>query len=491
MSNNKNIKYDTLCAISSHYLNTNVPSVVAVAWLHIVRDHSTLLRPYDFLFNNLFCKISSLTKSFFLVILSLLVDLFDSLLFGTSPSKHFNRKYFFSSVFVSHALSFDILSATDDFYFGSLPCELNNKNLSVCTVYLNHTKQKSFRSRFYIVDSHSYKILLPSCFDIYTELSFVFSLFSNIIYFITIFYRSPSSFTFWFSLRCIIESFSRSTRLALRLSYFLSLISNCNTNQVITTYEGHSWERLVYHTLHKRFPSIVCCGYLHAILFNKQFSATLKLNDSFNPDHIFTAGPYSNRNLCSLDFPPTTSVSTLGSSRSFNYSLKASSFTTTSNTILVLPEGLIDECLLLFNYSLQVASIFPQFNFIWRVHPVINFYSQVASHLYSQLPPNIYLSTSSLESDILKSKFCLYRGSTAAVTAASHGCIPIFLDIDGNLNVDPLYEVSNSRPSVSIPSHFLHALAQASWTTSNADYCKNIYTPINVDHFLSVTAGSI
>ena len=43
------------------------------------------------------------------------------------------------------------------------------------------------------------------------------------------------------------------------------------------------------------------------------------------------------------------------------------------NSFLVIPEGIYSECESLFKFSLILARRFQEYNFIWRVHPVIDF----------------------------------------------------------------------------------------------------------------------
>ena len=120
--------------------------------------------------------------------------------------------------------------------------------------------------------------------------------------------------------------------------------------------------------------------------------------------------------------------------------VKSSSTSTSIPSLLVLPEGIIQECLLLFTFSLRCAFINPNVIFRWRTHPLISLKSvlQIISRDH-QLPSNVVVSESSFESDICSSQYCLYRGSTAVVTAASSGLIPIHYQTSDFPDTDPLF----------------------------------------------------
>ena len=67
------------------------------------------------------------------------------------------------------------------------------------------------------------------------------------------------------------------------------------------------------------------------------------------------------------------------------------------------------------------------------------------------LPNNIILSDKSFFKDIEEGNMCLYRGSTSAITALQNGTLPIYLNDDKSINIDPLFglkkvEKINCRP---------------------------------------------
>jgi hypothetical protein len=113
-----------------------------------------------------------------------------------------------------------------------------------------------------------------------------------------------------------------------------------------------------------------------------------------------------------------------------------------SATCLVLPEGIVEECRILFTFSLSCARACPEVRFIWRLHPIMSFDKLVRRvPVLGNLPSNIEISAQTFEEDIARSSWALYRGSTAVVTAAANGVTPIYLEQPGELSIDPLFEI--------------------------------------------------
>jgi hypothetical protein len=155
----------------------------------------------------------------------------------------------------------------------------------------------------------------------------------------------------------------------------------------------------------------------------------------------------------------------------------------------VLPEGIIEECNILYSFVLACAALSPRTEFIFRLHPSVTFEKLkgiVGRNAVSA--PNVYLSTRSLSEDLVKCNYALYRGSSSIVNAVCNGLIPIYLSQPNELTIDPLFEIHGQRVNVSVPQDFLSAI-----NSSELQYLKNqkmtysnkIYTPININTFVN------
>jgi len=137
---------------------------------------------------------------------------------------------------------------------------------------------------------------------------------------------------------------------------------------------------------------------------------------------------------------------------------------------------------------LRCANKFPTMKFIWRVHPILNI-EEISTKLFSnnKLPENIHLSKSTLEDDLNKAKWALYRGTTTIVQAVLSGVFPIYFDTQ-DFNIDPLYSVNDEIFYIKNDFEFHDLVANF----QNIDHInssllklknslKDFYTPINLN----------
>ena len=60
--------------------------------------------------------------------------------------------------------------------------------------------------------------------------------------------------------------------------------------------------------------------------------------------------------------------------------------------------------------------------------------------------------------DILNSQFALYRGSSAIIDAVKKGIIPLYLNCEEKIDVNPLKEFINKKNCINTPKDFKFAL---------------------------------
>ena len=153
---------------------------------------------------------------------------------------------------------------------------------------------------------------------------------------------------------------------------------------------------------------------------------------------------------------------------------------------LVVPEGTKNETLLLFEYTLNIAKLYPQTLFIWRTHPLINidFFLNNNSHIKNNIPKNIIISTKKFDYDIKRSTYVLYRGSSSVITALLNKLIPIYYD-NKNLNsfeIDPLYSLRKSRLIVKTEKDYFDLIEKYPKINKAMEkkyflLANNVYTP--------------
>jgi len=142
----------------------------------------------------------------------------------------------------------------------------------------------------------------------------------------------------------------------------------------------------------------------------------------------------------------------------------------------------------MFKFAFKAADAFPDIKFTWRLHPLINReYLERIEPLFRTLPVNVSWSDLSLERDALNSRWALYRGSTAIITASCAGCLPIYLSVLGEISIDPLADIDMLRPSI----YTVDSLADIFNSKCNSElidnikiYCCNYFAPLNENSLL-------
>jgi hypothetical protein len=271
---------------------------------------------------------------------------------------------------------------------------------------------------------------------------------------------------------------------------------------IVVTHEGHAWERIAFAAARKALPGVRCIGYQHAAIFCLQHAIRRNLAPEYNPDQILTAGAVGKGQLESSPGLKEIQISVLGSNRSFKRvnidcerlipSGQAEKLV--NSACLVLPEGIASECHLLFEFSMDCAKESPKIQFIWRLHPVVNFKSLLVHNpKLRNLPRNIVLSKSTLEEDIGRCRWALYRGTTAVVQAVVAGLRPIYLQLPSEMTIDPLYELEEWRVKVATVAEFKCVIDNDIGSNSKQieseihavkRYCKDFFVPLDCNVLL-------
>ena len=225
----------------------------------------------------------------------------------------------------------------------------------------------------------------------------------------------------------------------LRINYFFKLLlKNSKIKNVFITFEGHAWERLII--INCKINTIKLFAYQHSLLFHLQNSIFINFQSKFKPDFIFTSGLYSNTVFNNFGNDEIKIIN-LGTNRT-NEIGSLENFTSNKFNILVIPEGIDEECDILFNFCLNLLNINKNINFIWRFHPISNADFFIKKFNVSKID-NITISKGSFENDISLSNHVLYRGSTAIIKCVNFGLRPIYLKIKNEISIDPLHNFTS------------------------------------------------
>ncbi len=436
-------KYFDLCSLTDQLITGEDTAIerVAISMAHVIKPHPSFLNRYDFLLR------PYKRKSLGLILLKNIIFFIkcsNQLLKSIAVRKNkyeFDKKI--SHLFISHFINVTHLGDEKDFYFGDTPLNLMKNGHDVHIVLINHTQlnpkfiengwSKSPIRRMVLSDKISFKeefeIISESIHEFF-KLKRVIKKTVNIDFKKIVNKATEDIFT--------IDTFNN-IRIGKQIKNIVKLFS---PNNIICTYEGYAWERIVFAQSKKTNPKIRCIGYQHAALFKDQHAIFRPLGSTFDPDLILTSGSISFEIFKEKANYKNTEIRLFGSHK-FSKINHINSINT--NTCIVLPEGVESECILLFSFTLEFAKNNPKINFIWRVHPILNIAQIIKNNfILNDLPNNIIISDNTLKQDLQKSYWAIYRGTTSIIEAIYQGVIPLYYDV-GNFNIDPLYKINNPK----------------------------------------------
>lgn len=349
-------------------------------------------------------------------------------------------------IIVSHLSNPAQLDQHDDFYFGPLQSLLQERGVSSVLVLINHLPHEPAN-----VDLRS-RIILPRAVTPATELT-IWGLCIGAAKGL----RSETSDVevARFASR---QALSAPTAVNLRIHATVSnLCRTLNPGIVITTYEGDAGERLIWHAARTAKRRPLCVGYQHARLLKHAHAVRRRIGSpglDCDPDVVLTLGKMTRRMLA--DSPE------LGPTRLIEYGSHRSSLAPATHLpkpeerprqCVVLPDADDQECALLFDLALAAASQRADCRFVLRPHPIVDAVALRRRHArLGSLPNNVTLSEGTpLSEDLARARYCLYRSSSAALLAVQAGIKPFYVARAGELPIDPLFELTSWRETVTSP----------------------------------------
>jgi len=404
-----------------------------------------------------------------------------------------NKKHYYSCknpekanvIFVSHLINKQQILKGSELYFGDLPDQLLKCNINSGIVLINHIKARERQALVGWKNNKVARFILSPSLDYLSEFRLYLSQKKSKIKLKEILQLVGSDQEFQRDV--LRHQLSSSTFNTLRIAKQVSdVIQKTKANFIITTYEGHAWERLVFFYARKANPNIKCLGYQHSAVFQYQHAIKRKLGPAYDPDIILTSGRVSEELLNQAQLSDID-IACLGSPKHLTSSFVQSN---RLQCCLVAPQGEEDECLLLFGLSLLYARKYKEQKFIWRLHPLLNFEHLSKRHkgFFKEIPDNVSFSNQDLEDDIKECDSVLYRGSTAVINAISSGLKPIYYKKSPEeLNIDPIYQYMQGKAIVGSQKELHQALNKENSrkiALSLRELSQQFYTPLDVNILL-------
>jgi hypothetical protein len=237
-----------------------------------------------------------------------------------------------------------------------------------------------------------------------------------------------------------------------------NLCQAVNPKMVITTYEGTVAERLIWHAARTARRRPLCVGYQHALVLERAHAIRRRVaapGIDCDPEVILTLGTLSHKALAASAGLKSLRFIGYGSHRRATLP-ELPQPQNRPRHCLVLPDASDQECMILFEFALRCARHSPDITFALRPHPMVDPGSLLRRHPALQnLPANVALSLDKpLEREFAQTRYCLYRGSSAALYAARAGIKPFYLARAGELSCDCLFALGDWRETVTSPEQF-------------------------------------
>ena len=417
--------YKKITTIANRLVKENIHTFIfSNNFLVVVKEHPL----YTSIYSDL-----SYSKSFLLMIkyfFLTLADLFFSLINFTKNiflKKIKLKKIQKNIIIISHLLNENSLLSRKDFYFGDLEKNLLNQKIKYQKLYINHT---NYSSNFLNSKNKNENIFILNRYQNISNEFIIF--FLQIRFFLSFLYKSyfEKELRKKFILRAAVEFLNLNTknnyRIALNINDCLKLF---NPKKLILTFEGFPWEKLVFSTAKEFNKDIIRIGYQHAGLTKNQSIIKTRLKNDYEPDLVWVTGKKVQKIL------KNRKTLVVGSYKVRN---KIKLINSKKINCLVVPEGIKSECKKMFQFSIDSAKMLPNINFIWRLHPILDFKHILRELNYKKkLPKNIIISKNKkVDYDIAKSKICIFRGSSVVFNALSSGLFAIYLNLNEKISID-------------------------------------------------------
>lgn len=442
-------QYQQVCEVCDRLLADSDSTLerIAIPWLHVLNEHPSNLSMYEHLFysgNRSFRWHINLMKDLLFSARALMSSAF-LIRQPALPQK-------IDVLIISHLLNPSQLGA-HDFYFGRLPEALAAEGLHTLVALRN--QMEAHRYRYFAKDlwppEMAPRYVLPQILGIFKEFKLKLRLLKEATRLKRAALNAPTTFDMRVHKTAAKQAVGQSAIATLRLYYQIQeMVKNLQPTSIVVTYEGHSWERIVFAAARSANPRIRCIGYHHAILFPRQHAIGMALGYPYDPDLICTAGHVTRKILESNPGICKIPLITIGTHRRESLEIAPPKNSNFSTTCLVIPDGTLRECLLLFDFVLSAATMLPNITFILRLHPVVSLATVINKDKRLRLlPENVKISYETLDKDFTKCRWALYRGSGAAIYAASAGLRPLYFKPPKEiLSIDPLYGLKTWRRTV-------------------------------------------
>ncbi len=224
------------------------------------------------------------------------------------------------------------------------------------------------------------------------------------------------------------------------------LVKRLQVKALITTFEGHAWERSIYSAVHQLEKPCRCYAYQHTLIFRSQHSISRKLRKGWNPDVIMTSGDFT-ANILKQRYQESIPVYNLGSPK---YIKTHPIINKNRMGIIFVPSGDLSETLDMATFAIELAPLMPEVKLKLRLHPRLSKQRIVKAIKALNKPPgNFGWSEGNMQTDANQSLVAVYSHSTAIFEAVKYGCWPFRLNLSSYSYIyDPLWAIDDNKKNI-------------------------------------------
>ena len=427
LNNNSSNKY----TLSNPFLSPTVPSSERLKLLSKLRDLT-------------FAKRLSLRFKFYLNFLKSIINLLDQFILShtnINTYKDYLKSKRYDIIIVSHLNNKIQLQSDIDDYYDDLIRQLSENGKSILLLFIPHTNCSGLDIKKYLSKDRNYDsyILMSSLVDFKSKFYCLSKLLNERTKFLRLSNLNKGYIRNLYLFAAEVFISPVNYIFSIYSIQIAQIVKDTGAKNLITTYEGHSWERLFYCSCREYVEDIKCFAFQHSLIFKYNHSLLRLLRNEWNPNCILTTGELTTE-LLTEKLSNRIIIETLGNPK-YKLNSKDCIDVNNSNTILVIPSGNYEESEYLTKFSYSYSKNNPNINIVIRYHPII-----MDKFLNYKLPylNNFKISSSDIITDSSKSRCAIYSSSTAIFEAIRYGCIPIRLNCGLNSDLsDPLWQVKS------------------------------------------------
>tara|TARA_Y100001968_G_C19431214_1_gene757108 strand:+ start:327 stop:1841 length:1515 start_codon:yes stop_codon:yes gene_type:complete len=427
LNNNSSNKY----TLSNPFLSPTVPSSERLKLLSKLRDLS-------------FPKKLSLRLKFYFNFFKSIINLLDQFILShpnINTYKESLKEKRYDIIIVSHLNNKIQLKSDIDDYYDDLMSQLSKKGKSILLLFIPHTNCSRLDIKKYLSKDRNYDshILMSRLVDFKSKFYCLSKLLNERNKFLRLSAQNNGYIKNLYLFAAEVFISPVNYIFSIYSIQIAQIVKETRAKNIITTYEGHAWERLFYCSCREYVEDIKCFGFQHSLIFKYNHSLLRALRNEWNPNCILTTGELTTE-LLTEKLSNRTIITTLGNPK-YKLNSKDCIDVNNSNTILVIPCGTYEESEYLTEFSYKYAKSNPNINLIIRYHPIIR--DKFISYKLPYLN-NLKISSSDIINDSSKSRWAIYSSSTAIFEAIKYGCIPIHLNCGLITDLsDPLWQVNS------------------------------------------------